>query len=129
MLAWELRTSIDCARVMRGTSSIATPLTLRRHKASTIAGQPSGDSSPIEHRTGLSCAIRSERRLADGENDVGVVQKFAVRRDRSTRRLVLRVANPAATPAPASTSTAAFIPTSFFAPAGASATRLSPSAA
>ncbi len=57
MFAIELSTSIDWAREMRGTASIASAVTPRAASASSSSGLNAGASRPMSVEPGASCAI------------------------------------------------------------------------
>ena len=54
--AWEVSASIDCAREIRGTSSIAKEVTLPSRSARTVSSSADGEQNPIVIAPGLSRA-------------------------------------------------------------------------
>ena len=121
--------SIRCARVMRGTASIASTVTLRAASRSSsslfCAGQMKLISVAPGFRRSTSCLPPAGAdRLPHLEHDVRLgVERRRVRRDGRARLDVGASANVAASPAPASTTTSRPSLRIFWTVSGAAATR------
>ena len=120
--------SIDCARVIRGTASIANATTPWACRRAMPSGSVSGSRKPISTMPGRSAATSSAPGLPTRTTASAPVRRLA----RSTRTMPASSycpsGYPASTPAPRSTAMSNPDPASLAAASGINATRFSPGA-